>query len=613
MDHKEAQAYLSSASAYPTPTRRPRGPLIICGVAAFVFFTIFFSTSSVQEVSTAAKDAAHHIPSPKLPSIPDFPDLFRSSSAHKPPGVQRNSSSGDTKWFSDWKWLNPFSSSVTLDDTRSVLPPVKERPFIYTYYDAKANRESSVLDEEQKLLTIWRKAWWAQGFKPIVLGPAEATKNPHYEALGKRKLEDALKNEMMRWLAWGHMGNGILANWLVFPMAPYDDHDLTFLRGGRYPLLTRYETLTNGLFAGSQAEIDSVIQSILNSAHVENQKVFLDAVPDRNAFSVAAKPTGIAFYDILTLSNHYTTIADEIRESESLGLVSLQQLITSHLHGTFLESYPSGIAVLNSQGLRATLLTSLSATLAKSLNKCPTTPLPSSCPPNKPKCTPCTPLPITYPQTLSNSTSTFTIGTIPHPYTLALLTITKETIDTPWVRRHQERDNWLNKVTSDLLTPRISAYARLVPFKDSIAADGSRRHSIWRTAEYDWAWKDLEWHFGFSLPATADADDHSKPISLPDPAGMDKDPQVLVDLLKEMDNKRPSKEALVQQAGLVKKAREVLGQEKFKGPVDMRRVVEAWNLADTEAWRFVRALEAREGVQRRKWEEEEKRFVGSKE
>jgi len=42
-------------------------------------------------------------------------------------------------------------------------------------------------------------------------------------------------------------------------------------------------------------------------------------------------------------------------------------------------------------------------------------------------------------------------------------------------------------------------------------------------------------------------------------------------------------------------------------------VIEAWNLADTEAWRFVRAFGAREVVERAQWEEEEKKFAGGEE
>ncbi|KAK1089945.1 hypothetical protein LTR48_009272, partial [Friedmanniomyces endolithicus] len=42
----------------------------------------------------------------------------------------------------------------------------------------------------------------------------------------------------------------------------------------------------------------------------------------------------------------------------------------------------------------------------------------------------------------------------------------------------------------------------------------------------------------------------------------------------------------------------------------MREVIEAWSLADTECWKFVRAWEARRRVERRGWEGEEERFQG---
>ena len=614
MDEKEAKAYARSSTAYPQPVQRRRGPLIILSVAAFIFFTIFFSTSSVQGVSNVAKDAAQHIPAPHLPSFPEFHNPFRSSAAHEPP-VQKNSSSGDTKWYSDWQWLNPFSSSVTLDDTRSVLPPLKVRPPIYTYYDAQIEKEAAIAAEEKKLLTLWRRAWWAQGFKPVILGPAEAMKNPLYETMQTRKLEDSLKNEIMRWLAWGHMGTGILANWLAIPMGSHGDDDLTYLRRAQYPKLTRYETLGNGVFLGTDTDINSAIQAVLDLEDLEKQRVIWEAIP-RKTWDFEPKPVGIAFYDMQTLKSTYGAVADEIQENKVKGLVSLQHLMTSHLHGTFLSQYPEGIAVLNSQGLRSTILTGPGIIIANSLNTCPESPVPNSCPPNLPKCKPCGPMSVAFPQTVSNSTKLFTIGTIPHPYTLSLLIIARPEIDVAYVRRQQERDVWLLKVTADTLDSRFSAYDRIVTFKDTIANDKFAPHSLWSTAERDHSWKDLEWHLGFALKIPEDAGttskDASPTIKLPEP-NTDEDPPVLKDLLKSLGTKRPTRQGLVQQAELVKKSREVLSSEKFKGPVDMRKVVEAWHLADTEAWRFVRALEARELVERQKWEEEEKRFVGSPE
>jgi hypothetical protein len=43
--------------------------------------------------------------------------------------------------------------------------------------------------------------------------------------------------------------------------------------------------------------------------------------------------------------------------------------------------------------------------------------------------------------------------------------------------------------------------------------------------------------------------------------------------------------------------------------VAVKAAVEAWNLADTEIWRFVRAFGARKAMERAKWAEEEERFL----
>ena len=67
------------------------------------------------------------------------------------------------------------------------------------------------------------------------------------------------------------------------------------------------------------------------------------------------------------------------------------------------------------------------------------------------------------------------------------------------------------------------------------------------------------------------------------------------------------------QHDLIQAAQEVVNKGSRKGgPKGIRDVVEAWNLADTEAWRFVRAFGAREAVERKKWEAEERRFAGGK-
>ena len=203
-----------------------------------------------EEVADAVKHPAAHVPD--LGELPAVPNPFRPS-AHKPP-VQPNSTTTSAyraiEWLSDFKWRNPFSSSISLDENRAVLPPLRVRPPIYTYYDAKSRQDKKVTEAENRLILAWRRAWWAQGFKPQVLSRAEAMQHPQYQLFQRMKLDTRVEDEIARWLAWGHMGGGILANWLALPMAEYDNPMLSFLRRGEYPQLSKVTTLDNGVFYG---------------------------------------------------------------------------------------------------------------------------------------------------------------------------------------------------------------------------------------------------------------------------------------------------------------------------------------------------------------------------
>ncbi|KAL9122761.1 MAG: hypothetical protein Q9187_000678 [Circinaria calcarea] len=596
--------------AYPRQTSRRKRPLMVILIGAFIVLIIIFSTSSVSELSDTAKGAAKHIhrpsiPRPKLSSLQNIHSPFRPA-AHEPP-VQKNSTSGEAKWFSDWKWLNPFSSSITLDENRSVLPPLRPRPPIYTFYD-ETGKDEETRAAESKLLLIWRRAWWAQGFKPAILGRPEAMNNPLYETLQVKKLDSALEFEIMRWLAWGHMGTGILTNWLVFPMGSYDDHLLSYLRRGQYPRLTRYENLGSGLFSGEQTLINAAISLTLKSGNLPTAKTFLEAVSDPDIFAVDPKPAGIAFYETSTITTSYKPIADALLNKQSAGLLSLAKLITSHLHTTFLNTFTSGLAILTPHASASAILSIPALSLANSLKTCPDSPMPHSCPPNAPNCKPCdltSPLSITYPTTYLNTSALYTIGIIPHPYTIALHFNKSSEITVRHIRRYTDRDPWLLAVTQETLGKDIAGPARIVSFKESVASEWSAARGIWSTAEREWENRDLEWHFGFELPSPFSSSNKS---TSPDPSTL------LEPLLSTLPTTLTSSD-LKTQSTLLSTAKAVVnikdGNGKSKARI--REAVEAWNLADTEAWRFVRAFEARGLVERLKWEEEERKFVGGEE
>ncbi len=581
------------ATAYPQD-KPPRRRVVKIALTLTFIITLFivFSASPVPAPVQPAKDAAQQAVHHAAQRISPFRPV-----AHKPP-VQRNSTSGEAKWFSDWKWLKPFSESVTFDETRSVLPPIKARPPIYTFYDTGMDKDKATKTAETKLLLTWRRAWWAQGFRPVILGRAEAMMNPLYERFQVRNMENTLEAEFVRWLAWGQMGSGILANWLVLPMGSYDDRLLSYLRHGDYPKLTRYEDLGSGLFSGDKASVEAALLETLNSPKLKTSKTIIDAVEPKT-FTVDPKPNAIAFYASTTIAGHYKSVSTALLDGKSAGLISLAQLITSHLHLTFLNTFSAGLAVLAPYPALTSILTQPATTLATSLIRCPSSPLPSSCPPNNLKCIPCSsdnPIPITMPESFLNTSSLFTIGTVPHPYTLGALLSPSKVLDVRYIRRYTKRDQWLQAVTQETLGNAIGGLSRIVPFKEMVASEWGAARGLWTTEETTLSRRDVEWHFGFELPAynsTAIAF-----ITAPGP--------------NSQTPKHPNSEKeLRQQQSLLNEAKEILRRPNREEGI--RPVIESWNLADTEAWRFVRAFGAREAVERAQWEEEEKRFAGGEE
>lgn len=154
---------------------------------------------------------------------------------------------------------------MTFNENRLVLPPLARRPPIYTFYEptAEAKKSKEVKKAEERIIFPWRRAWWAQGFRPVVLGRAEAINNPLYKKVQMLKLENNIEIELAQWLAWGNMGTGILAHHLVFPMAAYDNKLLSFLRKSTYPQLTKYKGLQNALFCGEKKEIDDALTAVI--------------------------------------------------------------------------------------------------------------------------------------------------------------------------------------------------------------------------------------------------------------------------------------------------------------------------------------------------------------
>lgn len=541
-------------------------------------------------------------PSPEL--VTDLRH-FHHTPVHKPP-VQSNSTSGDVHWFSDLKWLNPFSASVTFDDDRSVLPPLPLRPPIYTFYDREAEKDAKIKAAESKLLLLWRRAWWAQGFRPVVLARSEAMNNPLYQLFQSKKLPTNLEADFIRWLAWGTMGNGILANWLCLPMGPHDDALLSFLRRGEYPILTGYDGLGSGLFTGEKAAVNAAIQEALDSPKIkEAGNIF--ALLKSETLEVDTKPTALALYDAPALAEHYKSITEAYTTDRAQGLTTLAKLINSHLHLTFLNSFPEGFAVLTPFTTKTRSLSSTAHALASSLRSCSDSPLPDSCPPNNPSCKSCSslsPRPLSVTEYYTNSSRLYTIGTVPHPYLLASLLAKTKDITTRRIRRDTARDRWLGEVTQKTLGKEVGGPSRLVPFKESVASEQGIARSLWMVDEPPPSHRDIEYHFGFAIA----------PFNVTEEDGGKESGEIANDQEASKKERKVKEKERQHQVALIDASKEIVRhRRKKKERTGVKEMVEAWNLADTEAWHFVRAFRARERVEREKWEIQERRFAGGDE
>ncbi|CEN59508.1 hypothetical protein ASPCAL01958 [Aspergillus calidoustus] len=565
--------------------------VISVGLLLVIFSSSTQPESFNEEISVAAKYV------PKLPSLNDVHLPTFRPPAHKPPEPQEDSSSGDTKWFNNWAWLNPFSSSITLDEDRSVLPPLPERPWIFTYYNPKKGQDREGNNADAELLVAWRRAWYAQGFRPAVLGRSEALANPLYESVQQLDLSPELQDDVFKWLAWGHMGDGLLADWHCFPMARYDDATLSKLRrgpGSEY--ITSFSSAA--LLSGKKETINGVIKTAVNNARKESRSL-VELLPD--GLIKPEQTNSLAVYDSATIANHYPAVTEK---TASPTADRLAELINSHLHTTFQNSFPGGLVVLKPFAEHTTALVEPALRLARALGQCAHSIAPQSCPPNLLKCHPCDdrrPMKISQPATYKNNSQTFTIATLPHPYTLISLLQNSAEVTTRHVRRETARDEWLKEVTSQQLGRELGGGPRAVVTKKAIAERPALGTSLWMTVESlpaeagqalpSTLLDEFEWQFGFKIPRDTNVDakneGHSK---------------------ETMQHANPSTQGVEREYEIIRQARDLL--KKKSNRVNIRSVTEAWNMADTEIWKFVKAYRARSIVERKKWEESEKDFLG---
>ncbi|KAH6971746.1 hypothetical protein BKA56DRAFT_594981 [Ilyonectria sp. MPI-CAGE-AT-0026] len=620
---------------------------LIFGLSLFAF--AFFVLSPPQHVLpthptgvTASKHESKH-------TVTDISDTLSNSilnpfrqPAHAPPHQKQDTYKG-TSWWADWKWLSvPFSSSITLDEDKALLPPLRERAIIYCYYDSTIKKTREEKDAESDLLRTWRRAWWAHGFRPVILSASEAIVNPKYNELQRLDVDPDLKADLMRWFAWESMGAGLLANYTLFPMAPGDDSLLNYLRKGDYPTLTRWKGLDSGLLAGNDAEVNQILRALLDSSSLTTAKSVIEIV-GKEAFDIDKTPTSLAYYTPAAIKKGYPELAENFAKSRAEGLASLHKLVNAHLHMVWQSRFPDGIEVLQPLPNHTTFMVEPALKLANALGHCPQNPVLFSCPPNIYRCKHCTTgsasMKISTPSQYRNSSRTFSLGTVPHPWTVASLDHLQDSIDVSWIVRKSSRDPWLEALTRELLGSRVSGYLRVMRFKQAVVDEYASASALWMTAEAEMS-MDLDWHFGFAIPHpdNKNAVEGPKEANQKEEKPMEKKPkeetakdasynvkrEALAVKADDKADRVPEEyvepvessalltpeETEAKEKSLLKQAKRIVNLHQVTRETKLRSSLEAWNLADTEAWKFTRAYLARRLMERAEWEKEEAKYVG---
>ncbi|PHH63261.1 hypothetical protein CDD81_6118 [Ophiocordyceps australis] len=511
--------------------------------------------------------------------------------SHGRPSRQQGDHYAGSVWWADGGWLAyPFSSSMTLDKERALLPPLRRRQPIYCYFDAAATSAGPEQEAEKELLLTWRRAWWARGFRPVILTAADALRNPTYDTLQLDLVSPQVQHQLMSFLAWEMRSGGVLTDYTLLPIVSKDDSLLSFIGRGNFARLTKWSDLGDSLFVGPKHSIAHFLRYFSDPHHVKLLQVSMVDVPDA-LLRVDHGPASLASYTHATIASKYSKVSDAYKKGRAEGLISLNSLITAHLHNAWQTQFTDGIEVLKPHPQHMTAAISQGTRLAQKLASCPETPMPSSCPPNVAECTPCVarmPMRVSTPARYHNKSTIFSIGTVPHPWTLAMLNNMRESLNVSWIRRESPRDWWLTKVTQDFLGTGVSSSRRILSLKEAMVGHDAMSRSFWLVAEGKPP-ADLSWHFGFSIPQRGmDRGESQSPVPahrLAQQGDVVADYYINGPLASDQD---VAKERLV-----LDKATHAVFHIESEDGARLRTSFEAWSMGDSEAWKFVRALTAR--------------------
>ncbi len=455
--------------------------------------------------------------------------------------------------------LRSFKRQRSYTDIELDMPSLIPRCPIYTFHDTDTTSST----DELEVIAVWRKAFWAAGFRPIVLSTQDSQKHPKYANVLEKVKDEKPPTLLLKWLAWSVVGGGILTDWTVIPfMYEMKNPSLYLLQSCTFDALAiqRYENFGESILMGANGPVANFLERLLAVEDFNSLDLLTFGGDD---FQVLATPSDLAYYSPDIIVSRY----------ENMELRQLAVLINAHLHQAMLLAFPEKILVVNPFFEISKILVFPALRIARQLARCPSSPLKSSQSPLHQYDTPCEVRkhPVAYAQGITNSTKSIQLLTVAHPLTYLWLKQKRAKVQPSFVRRHTDRDSWMVATTRDISPAGVGAEKRLTILKRALISQSVA--ILAATWEESWDENDVSGVLGFSLP----------PISFEDE---------IID--GEGTRKYADNVTLLSEA-----KKTVLGLDAES--LRQRAFVEAWNLADTGMWRFVQLIVKNANDERRAW------------
>ena len=339
-------------------------------------------------------------------------------------------------------------------------------------------------------------------------------------------------------------------------MPSLENKYFTNLQRCQFTRLTIYQPMDDLVVHGSREDFELLIQYVVDDSSWFDATSTTRPLTEiaRSRFNVEPSLDGFATYSEETVAE----IFPELKPNR------LSLLINAHLHEHFIRQHRVLAIVDPITDTRLSLFRDQITALANSIARCPSTPLAGSCPAGISQCKPCKPASVMRYRTLANvAPKSYILSAIPHPYSFLSYVHQKSSLDARFVR-DSKRDEWISSITAGMVDKRTGGYQRIQTLKEfihsdsAVVFDGKLPRGVWQTWE-EFDLEGIESTLGFQIATLA-----------------------------ETLNQKDSKSVMTDSKAVIANAQESILSQASETERDM---VESWNLAWTELWYYLRALQ----------------------